>query len=66
MKKCTMKITEATYNEAMANDGRIPANKQIQVFGECLVYGYGIYGTKVRIDEKDGFVVDYNRGDTCD
>ena len=66
MRKETRKITEATYNAAMANEGRIPKNMELEVFGDSLVYGYGIYGTKVRIDEKDGYVVDFKMGDTCD
>lgn len=66
MRKDTMKITEATYNAAMANEGKIPKDMELDVFGDALYFGYGIYGTKVRIDEKDGFVVDYKRGETCD
>jgi len=66
MRKETRKITKEVYDVAMANEGRIPKNMELDVFGDSLVYGYGIYGTKVRIDEKDGYVVDFKMGDTCD
>lgn len=66
MVKETMKITKEVYNAAMANEGRIPKALELEVFGDCLIYGYGVYGNKVRMTEKGEYVVDYNRGNTCD
>lgn len=66
MRKETRKITKEVYDAAMAHEGRIPKNMKLDVFGYGLVYGYGIDETKVRIDEKDGYVVDFIMGDSCD
>lgn len=66
MVKETMKITKEVYNKAMENEGRIPKALELEVFGDSLIYGYGVYGNKVRMTEDGEYVVDYKRGSTCD
>lgn len=66
MVKETKKITKEVYDKAMENEGRIPKALELDVFGDSLIYGYGVYGNKVRMTETGEYVVDYKRGSTCD
>jgi hypothetical protein len=65
MRRYTRQITKDVYEKAMANRGMIPTEMELEVFGECLVWGYGVYDTNVRIDDELGYVVDYETGETC-
>lgn len=65
MQNLTRNISKELYDIAMANKGRIPEDKEEEVFGGNIVWGYGLYGTKVRKDG-DAYVVDYTIGSTCD
>lgn len=66
MVRCTYKITEEQYNRAIANGNYIAAEDEEDVFGISNMYGYGVYGNRVRIDSEKGYVVDFDRGSTCD
>ena len=66
MVQCTYQITEEQYNRAIANNGRIAKEDREEVFGIANLCGYGVYGNRVRIDNERGYVVDFDRGATCD
>lgn len=65
MVNCTKEISKEVYDKAMENNGHIPGNMEMEVFGPAICCGYGLYGTRVR--EEDGkYYVDYKRGSSCD
>lgn len=65
MVNCTKEISKEVYDKAMENNGHIPSNMEVEVFGMAICAGYGLYGTRVR--ETDGkYYVDYTRGSSCD
>lgn len=68
MVNCTREITKEQFDEIMtASNGRgfIPANLEEKYFDVCILWGYGLYGT--RVYEKEGkYYLDYSRGESCD
>ena len=65
MVNCTKEISKEVYDRAIENNGVIPGNMEMEVFGPSICLGYGLYGTRVR--EEDGkYYVDYSRGSSCD
>lgn len=59
----TMEVTKEWYDKI--NKGYLSGEERLELFGESLCCGYGIYGYSAR--EKDGkYYCDYMRGNTCD
>ena len=65
MVKGVIEITKEQYDHAMANNGTITRDDEMDVFGVSLLCGYGVYGNS---GSKDGdkYVVNFWRGNSCD
>lgn len=61
-------ITKEEYDEIMEasdNRGFVPAHLETKYFRPAILYGYGLYGT--RVSKRDGkYYLWYKTGNTCD
>lgn len=68
MTENTIEITKEQFDEIMAasnGKGYVPAELETKYFSISILWGYGLYGTKVY--EKDGkYCLWYKTGSSCD
>ena len=58
-------ISKEEYDKAMANGGRLTEEQELEILGESIVRGYGVYGTAVYMDG-DKYMLKYETNDSCD
>lgn len=58
-------ISKEEYDKAMANNGRLTEDQELEILGGAYVYGYGLYGTAV-YQEGDKYMVSFRHGDSCE
>ena len=61
----TKEITKEQYLRAMNRNGMIAAEDMSDVFSPAELFGYGVYGNTVFI-ENEKFFVRYHMGESCD
>lgn len=58
-------ISKEQYVKAMEHGGRLTEEQELEILGESLVRGYGVYGTAVYMDG-DKYMLRYETNDSCD
>ena len=60
-------ISKEQYDKAMANGGRLTDEQELEILGESIVRGYGVYNTAVYVDVSgEKFMLKYETNDSCD
>lgn len=68
MTKCKREITKEQYDrimEASNGKGFVPDNIVDEFFNASVVWGYGLYGTSVAVEDGK-YVLYYTIGDSCE
>ena len=58
-------ISKEQYIKAMEHNGRLTEEQELEILGESLVRGYGVYGTAVYMSG-DKYMLKYETNDSCD
>ena len=58
-------ISKEQYVKAMEHGGRLTEEQELEILGESLVRGYGVYGTAVYMDGGK-YMLKYETNDSCD
>ena len=65
MQECSTEISKEVYDRALANNNRITKEDESKIFSESIIWGYGLYGTRV-YKEGEKYMCQFKIGSSCD